>query len=155
MIDFNAEIRSACSLGNIKLNENISLYMDEMYSFFNVEVKNYSLPDGSKKNAYIINETITIATNADGLIFSIGCNQKYTGKYKNILHAGQSMKEVIALTEKQRVFNGSVIINDDFGLCLILPSPYDEIGDSIKSIPNDIIFNEIYVSDFSLWCSGY
>lgn len=155
MIDFNAEIIPAYSLGNIKLNENITSYIDEMYSSFNVVVKNYSLPDGSKKSAYVINETITIATNADGLIFSIGCNQEYKGKYKNILHAGQSMKEVVALTEKQRIFNGTVIINDDFGLCLILPSPYDEIGDSITSIPKDLIFNEIYVSDFSLWRSDY
>lgn len=152
MIDFNAEIISGCSLGNISLNKNISSYIDEMYSCFNVEAKSYSLPDGTKNNVYILNKTVTIAIHHDGLIFSLGCNQKYTGKYKNILHTGQSMKEVIFLTEKQRIFNGSVIIGDDFGFSLILPPPYDEIGDSIESIPKDIIFKEIYVSDFSSWC---
>lgn len=151
MIDFNAEIITGVSLGNVNLNKNISLYIDEMYSRFNVETKNYSLPDGSKKNAYILNKTMTIATNNDGLIFSIGCNQEYKGKYKNILHTGQSMQEVVALTEKQRIFNGFVIIDDDFGFSFALPFPYDEIGDSIENIPNDIIFKEIYVSDFSLW----
>ncbi|WP_345830346.1 hypothetical protein AAGR22_03660 [Erwinia sp. HDF1-3R] len=65
------------------------------------------------------------------------------------------MKEVIASNEKQRIFNGSVIIDDDFGFSLILPSPYDEIGDSIENIPSDLIFKEIYVSDFSSWRSGY
>lgn len=155
MIDFSAEIISGCSLGNIFLNKNISSYMDEMYSFFKVEFKEYSLPDGNKKNAYILNDTVTIATDNDGLIFSIGCKQDYKGKYKNILHTGQSMKEIIALTERQRIFNGSVIINDDFGFSLILPSPYDEVGDSIENIPGDLIFKEIYVSDFSSWRSGY
>ncbi|WP_345830356.1 hypothetical protein AAGR22_03730 [Erwinia sp. HDF1-3R] len=151
MINFNSEIISGCSLGNISLNENISSFIDEMYSFFKVEVKEYYLPDGSKKNAYIINKTITFATNHEGLIFSISCNQEYKGKYKNILHTGQSMKEVITSTEKQRIFNGSVIIDDDFGFSLILPSPYDEIGDSMENIPGNLIFREIYVSDFSSW----
>jgi len=155
MIEFNAEIVSGFSLGNISLNRNISSYIDEMYSVFKVEVKEYYLPDGSKNNAYILNKTITIATDHEGLIFSIGCNEEYKGKYKNILHTGQSMKEVIALTEKQRIFNGSVIIDEDFGFSLILPSPYDEIGDSIENIPSDMIFKEIYVSDFSSWRSGY
>lgn len=155
MIDFNAEIISGCSLGNVSLNENISSYIDEIYYFFKVDVKEYYLPDGSKKNAYILNKTVTIVTDDEGLIFSIGCNQEYKGKYKNILHAGQSVKDVIDLTEKQRIFNGSIIIGDDFGFSMILPSPYDEIGDSIKNIPSDTIFKEIYVSDFSSWRSGY
>lgn len=155
MIDLSAEIISGCSLGNVLLNRNISSYMDEMYSLYEVDVKEYSLPDGVKKKSYVLNKTIAIATDHEGLIFSIGCNQKYKGKYKNTLHTGQSMNEVIALTKKQRIFNGSVIIDDDFGLSLILPSPYDEIGDSIESIPRDTIFKEIYVSDFSSWRSGY
>ncbi|WP_072016882.1 hypothetical protein [Erwinia oleae] len=155
MIDFNAEIISGFSLGNVRLNENISSYTNEIYSCFDVEVRSYSIPDGSKNNAYILNKTLTIATNHDGFVFSIGCNQEYKGRYKNILHTGQSMKEIIALTERLRIFNGSVIIDDDFGFSLILPSPYDEIADSIENIPNDIIFNQIYVSDFSMWRSGH
>lgn len=46
MIDFNAEIVSGISIGNVVINENISSYINEIYSGFSVEVKSYFLPDG-------------------------------------------------------------------------------------------------------------
>ncbi|CBJ40818.1 hypothethical protein (plasmid) [Ralstonia solanacearum CMR15] len=55
------------------------------------------------------------------------------------------------MTERQRIFNGCLVINDDFGFSFVLPHPYDEIADSVGDIPLDLIFDEIYVSDFSAW----
>lgn len=46
MIDFNARIVSGASIGNINLNENISLYINEMHSRFSVKVKNTSYLTG-------------------------------------------------------------------------------------------------------------
>lgn len=40
MIDFNARIVSGVSIGNVVINENISLYINEMHSRFSVKIKN-------------------------------------------------------------------------------------------------------------------
>ncbi|HGB5613260.1 TPA: hypothetical protein ACIVSE_004570, partial [Salmonella enterica subsp. enterica serovar Javiana] len=59
--------------------------------------------------------------------------------------------EIKKLTYRQRIFNGSIIIDEDFGFLFILPSPFDEIADSIDSIPSDLKLNEIYIGDYSFW----
>ncbi|MBS9423932.1 hypothetical protein [Photorhabdus caribbeanensis] len=151
MLNFSAEIISCHSIGNVLLNNNISDYTNEIYSDFSVEYKEYCLPDNSKRYAYILNKTLTISTNSNGIIFSIGCNQNYKGLYKNHLYAGQSMGDVINLTKRQRIFNGSIIIDDDFGFLFVLPSPFDEIADNISNIPLDLELNEIYIGDYSSW----
>ncbi|NHB90432.1 hypothetical protein ACSLVK_19755 [Photorhabdus tasmaniensis] len=151
MIDFTAAIISGNSIGNILLGNNISDYFHEMYSGYRVEIKEYFLPDGEKRVAYTLDNVMTISTFPDGLIFSIGCNQRYKGRYNCTLYAGQTMKDLIKLTQRQRIFNGSVIINDDFGFSFVLPAPYDEIADNISHIPPSLTLNEIYVSDFSSW----
>jgi len=61
--------------------------------------------------------------------------------------------QIKKLTARQRIFNGSLIIDEDFGFSYVLPSPYDEIADSIEDIPPDLKLNEIYISDFSSWIS--
>ncbi len=151
MIDFNAEIVSGISIGNVVINENISSYINEIYSGFSVEVKSYCLPDGEEKKSYKIDNTLTIATDKDGVIFSLGCNERYQGGYKGAIFTGMKVMDVIKLTKTQKLYNGSIIINDDFGISLILPPPYDEIADTIKHIPGDIEINEFFVSDFSFW----
>ncbi len=75
----------------------------------------------------------------------------YKGRYKACLYPGQTMDEVSKATERQRVFNGSVIINDDFGFSFVLPAPYDEVADHIGDIPPGLVLDEVYVSDFSIW----
>lgn len=62
-----------------------------------------------------------------------------------------SVIDIIKLTMSQKIYNGSIIINDDFGVSFILPSPYDEISDAINHISSGLIINEIFVSDFSFW----
>lgn len=113
MIDFYADILSGRALGSVYLGENISKYMNELYTDFKVNYFDYFLPDDEKRLAYIVDDTITIATLEDGTIFSIGCNVSYKGRYNNILQTGQTMRQIIDLTNKQRIFNGFIIINDD------------------------------------------
>ncbi|MCO8309887.1 hypothetical protein [Pseudomonas mandelii] len=155
MIDFTADINSKHSAANILLGENISNYIDELYKKHNIKIKNYNLPDGETRVAYVVNDTITIATLSDGAIFSIGCNVHYKGLYRGMLSTGMSFGQVKKLTKRQRIFNGSIILDDDFGFSYVLPTPYDEIADSIEDIPLDLILNEIYISDFSSWLSSY
>lgn len=63
--------------------------------------------------------------------------------------------DIIKLTISQKIYNGSIVINDDFGISFILPCPYDEIADSINDIPGGVIINEIsyliFHSGVSLW----
>ncbi|MBI6550781.1 hypothetical protein [Xenorhabdus lircayensis] len=151
MLNFSAEIISSHSIGNVLLNSDISGYINEIYSNFSVEYKEYCLPDNSKRYAYILDETLTISTDCYGNIFSIGCNENYKGLYENRLYTGQLMGDMINLTKRQRIFNGSIIIDDDFGFLFVLPSPFDEIADNISDIPLDLKLNEIYIGDYSSW----
>lgn len=79
MIDFNARIVSGVSIGNVVLNENISLYINEMQSRFSVKIKNHSLPDGSERKSYTADNTLSVITDKDGVILSLGCNAHYQG----------------------------------------------------------------------------
>ncbi|MCU1740484.1 MULTISPECIES: hypothetical protein [unclassified Pseudomonas] len=151
MIDFTADIKSMCSIANIALEENISTYIDELYASHKIEIKKYNLPNGEVRSAYVVDDIVTVVTLPDGKIFSIGCNRHYQGLYKGILSTGMSFAQVQKLTKRQRIFNGAIILDDDFGVSYTLPSPYDEIADSVADIPQELMLEEIYVSDFSSW----
>lgn len=79
MIDFKARIVSGVSMGNVALNENISLYINEMHSRFSVKIKSHFLPDGSERNSYTVDNALTVVTDKDGVILSLGCNAHYQG----------------------------------------------------------------------------
>ena len=78
MIDFNADILSGRALGNV-FGDNISKYISELYAGYKVTYFDYFLPDDKKRLAYIVDDTMTIATLEDGTIISIGCNVNYKG----------------------------------------------------------------------------
>lgn len=151
MIDFKAEIKSKCSAANVRLMSNIAEYMSELHKNHKVKIESYVLPDNETRTAYKIDDTLTLSTLSDGTIFFIGCNANYKGLYRGILSTGMSFGQIKKLTTRQRIFNGSIIIDDDFGFSYILPQPYDEIADSINDIPLSLILEEIYISDFSFW----
>ncbi|HEP1046056.1 hypothetical protein I5L38_21430 [Serratia marcescens] len=151
MIDFKARIVSGVSMGNVAINGNISLYINEMHSRFSVKIKSYFLPDGSERKSYTVDNTLTVVTDKNGVILSLGCNAHYQGSYNGIIFPGMKIIDIIKLTTSQKIYNGSIIINDDFGVSFILPPPYDEIADAINYIPAGVIINEIFISDFSFW----
>lgn len=151
MIDINAEIISFKSMGNINLGADISAMLPDIYINNIVKESEYFLPDGERRLAYNIDNILTVATLSNYEIISIGCNEIYNGLYKNKLFAGIEMQRVIELTSSQRILNGMLIVDGDYGIAFILPSPYDEIADYIEHIPLDLKLNEIYVSDYSFW----
>ena len=63
------------------------------------------------------------------------------------------MRKLISITDKILIKNGSLIVNEDFGMCITLPSPFDEIADNLKDIPLDLPLNEICVGNFDSWRS--
>ena len=151
VIDFGADIVSGVSIGGIGLGESISNYLAEMYSSHRISMTEYKLPDGSLRFAYTVDGVVTVTTLSDGCIFSVGCNSQYRGRYNASLRPGQTMAEVLKLTERQRIFNGNIIVNEDFWFSFVLPAPYDEVADNIGDVPPGLILEEVYVSDFSAW----
>ena len=61
------------------------------------------------------------------------------------------MGKLINLTNKQWIKFGALVIDQDYGMIITLPSPYDEIADYLKDIPLNLILNEIYVGNFDSW----
>ena len=158
MIDFNADIISYKSLGNIEIGRDVEFYADELYENFDVEERIWEKPYNSNEVGYKLkylyslnNGTITISTNSNGRIEELWCNQNYKGKYrnkyKNELYAGITMGELLNLTKKQLIFWGELILDDDYGMAITLPSPWDELDDYFKDIPSDLTLNEIYVGN--------
>lgn len=151
MIAFNADIVSFVAAANIKIGSNINDYIEEINNAFNLKKFSYDVPGIDKRNAYVLNGTVTITTLSDGLIISVGVNEKYKGKYKDTIEAGQKWKEIKKLTEFQKICNGCVIVDNDFGVAFELPSPYDEIADEVDHIPDDVVFNSIRIADYQEW----
>jgi hypothetical protein len=122
-----------------------------MYSRFSITVKKHFLSDGSERKSYTVDNTLSVITDKDDVILSLGCNAHYQGSYNGIIFPGMEITDIIKLTVSQKIYNGSIIIDDDFGVSFILPPPYDEIADAISHIPSGLTINEIFVSDFSFW----
>ncbi len=150
MDNFNAEIIPGKSVGNFLIGDNINNYLS-IYSNYEVKSSEYILPNNEKRLAYFIDSTLEITTLSSGEIVAIGCNEKYKGKCKGIFYPGQKLVEIIASSTRQRIFNGCIVIDNDFGFVFELPAPYDEIGDSIQSLPSELKLEFIRVADFSTW----
>ena len=156
MIDFNADIISYKSIGNIEIGRNVEFYIDELYKNFDVKETQYVVSKSVEKDEIryeysLNNDTVRFSTDIDGQIIVVGCNENYRGKYKNKLYAGITMGKLINLTNKQWIKFGALVIDQDYGMIITLPSPYDEIADYLKDIPLNLILNEIYVGNFDSW----
>ncbi len=148
MINFDSDILSGKSLAGILVGENISIYINEMFSNFDIELNKYSIPNGDIRHTYSINSTVVVTTLPEGEIVSIGANKRYMGCYEGSICTGKTMGYICDHTHYQQVHNGGLIINRDFGLIFEIPTPYDELADNIEKIPLDLIFNEIFIGKF-------
>lgn len=154
MVDINADIISFKSMGNVCLGQSIDFYLDDIFSRYDVDIKQYSLPFPSeeKRHGYTLDHgALIISTTPDDIIVSVGGNEDYCGKYNGMLYPGMTMEALIRHAKDLRIVNGSLIVDGDYGLSFSLPAPYDEIADVIQQIPLDLPLNEIYVCDHSAW----
>lgn len=151
MIDFRADIIPSKSIGNIVIGTCISRYLNDIYDNYSLSYQDYPLPNGDNRGVYVLDETLMVSVLDNGYIVSVGCNQNYKGKYNNQLWTGKTIGQVKQSTSQQKIVNGSLIINNLAGLILPIPSPYDELADTLKDIPDELVLNEIYVTDYSFW----
>ncbi|AMO46712.1 hypothetical protein GA0061071_106178 [Kosakonia oryzendophytica] len=152
MIDLNADIISNHSLGNICLGQSIDVYLEELLERFTVETKIYppAHPQAETMHGYFINHgAMVVFTNSLDIIVSVGCNQTYSGKYRQTLYPGITMEKLSMLVKEVRILHGALIVDNDYGLSFPLPSPHDELADHLHQIPPELTLNEIYVYDHS------
>jgi hypothetical protein len=86
-----------------------------------------------------------------GEIISLSCQVRYKGRCKEILYPSISVAEVLALSSKANLLHGALIIDEDYGFYFPLPSPYDELADSIAHVPEDVGLNGLHVENIHWW----
>ena len=138
MLDYKAKTVSGKSLAGIEIDSNINNYLNELYlKDISVVIKIYNESKKNEIHHYIINSNVKINTLGDGTILNITCINSLEAKFNNDLYSGISIKELKKKTEKQSILHGSLFLNGDYGICYVLPSPYDEIRDSINHLPEN------------------
>ena len=152
MVNVNADIISYLSIGDIEIGKNIvnyDFYHDPVF----INSFSSSNPEltGRIVFYYDLDECMYVSTEEDGTIIALGCHENYKGKYNKKLYPGITMGELIKSTNSQRILNGTLVVDEDYGISFTLPSPYNEIADYIEHIPLDLKLNEIYVEDNSFW----
>lgn len=65
------------------------------------------------------------------------------------------MGELLNLTKKQLIFWDELILDDDYGMAITLPFPWDELDDYFKDIQSDLTLNEIYVGNRDCYRTVY
>lgn len=151
-MNINAEIVSGRSIGDIEIGKPIDPYLASVYQENRkVELNTYDNP-GLKLHSYRIDDgLITINADENGTILNVSCRSPYKGKYKGKLHPGMSVAQVVAATQKQLLIHGFLVVDNDYGFCFNLPSPYDDDLDHISELPDDLILEEVYVKDKEWW----
>ncbi len=149
MIDYKKEIVPFESIGGILLSENINNYITDLYKHCEVVVKEFN-NGGVNFFTYSIDDCIVISTLEDGEIISIIANENYKGSYLNF-HTGMTVKEIKKYADELNVMNGCLIINKNYGFAFLLPTPYNEIADYPKHLPDNLVLKEIFLFDFTWW----
>ena len=150
-INFEADIISNQAIGNIMLNDNINNYIQAFYDQGLTFTSEKFFTNKSFVEYVINNGIIKVTTNEDGLILAINCNHEYKGIYNKSIGPGINMKTLLLLTDHQKIINECIIVNNDYGLYFIIPSPYDQIADNISQIPLDLRLNYIQVENIEWW----
>lgn len=149
MLDFTKEIVPFKSLGGIALSSNINERLSELYKNHRVDINEYNHRN-VKMLSYVIDNSIIINTLESGIVISVIANQNYEGRYLEF-HTGMIFKDIKRIAKELNVLNGCLIIDKNYGMAFVLPSPYDEVADYPSHLPDDLVLNEIFLSDFTWW----
>ncbi|MCS3799198.1 hypothetical protein [Niastella sp. OAS944] len=151
-MNIHAEIISGKSIGDIEIGKPIDAYLTSIYQENRkVELNTFDHP-GLKLHSYKIDDgLITINADENGTILNVSCRSAYEGKYKGVLRPGMSVAQVVAATQKQLLIHGFLVVDNDFGFCFNLPSPYDDDLDHVSELPDDLVLEEVYVKDKEWW----
>lgn len=144
-MDISAPIIAAHSLAGIVLGSDVELVLNDAYSS-GLKVA-FSIHDNPsiKLHSYKFEDgIITVNADENGTIVSISCRSPYSGLYQQKLKPSMSMAQIKAVTQKQLLTCGALVLDGEFGMFFTVPQPYDEY-DYSRTIPDDLVLDEIYV----------
>lgn len=144
-MDITAPIVAAHSLAGIELGSTIESVLATLYTQ-NHRIK-LSIHDnpGIKLHSYEVdNGIVTVNTDDYGSVVSVSCQPPYQGMYDRKLWPGMSVAQIRAVTQKQLLTCGALVLDGELGVCFALPHPYDEY-DYARELPESLIINKMYV----------
>ncbi|RXK58075.1 hypothetical protein ESA94_18855 [Lacibacter luteus] len=146
LVNFSAPIIPGVGLGDITLNTSLPLLKD--WLIYNFLVDNRDNVKAEVFNGiylnYTVSETVMIIINiTDARIEKLGCKTGYTGSFLDI-KPGLEIYELIKTHNQAYIENGFILLKDNPGIEIDIPSEYDDIDD-ISMLPNFTI-DRIFVT---------
>lgn len=146
MINYKEKIISGKSLGGFEIGKSIYDYLKNIYkNEISVSIKIYNEKSDKEIHSYSIDDNFIINTLPSGEILNVTSMFRYEGTLNETIKCGMTVSEIKRVSKTQSILNGCLFLDSDHGFYFYLISPYDEIGDSIDHLPNDLILNEITV----------
>ena len=133
------EIKPGVSLGGIKLGESVDLYLDKLSTHYLVR------DDRETSWAFVGDDLISIAYDADRLITTVCANSRFQGSYAGLIWPGMTVLQVIQNTHAQTEYAGCIVINGIDGVGLPLPEEHDDFESLGQSIPDETVLEYISV----------
>ena len=133
------EIKPGVSLGGIKLGESVDLYLDKLSTHYLVR------DDRETSWAFVGDDLISIAYDADRLITTVCANSRFQGSYAGLIWPGMTVLQVIQNTHAQTEYAGCIVINGIDGVGLPLPEEHDDFENLGQSIPDETVLEYISV----------
>ena len=99
------EIKPGVSLGGIKLGESVDLYLDKLSTHYLVR------DDREASWAFVGDDLISIAYDADRVITTVCANSRFQGSYAGLIWPGMTVLQVIQNTHAQTEYAGCIVIN--------------------------------------------
>ncbi|MEN3753037.1 hypothetical protein [Mangrovibacter yixingensis] len=144
--DSSLNIVPGKSIGGISLGDNVDeiiLSLGENVPFETFEFENF----GTKYRCYrLTKEGLSFTTDEQGKIIALWCEPSYNGRFNGRLYPGITAKELRAVTRKQILVKGYLVVDDIYNLYFGMPDDIDDFN-SFSDIDDDACFNELYVGD--------
>jgi hypothetical protein len=155
-MDYHGDIVSGRSIGGIHLGADIDTvladlrtrqisFSDQFFSNFNRTYRKLGIHPHS----------LDVVADDTGLIVRLWCRTGYSGTYKGAFFPGMCVDEICALSTKQLVIHGMLILDGDFGAGFSIPERYkdglyDDV-DSVKELPGAMVLDELHVMHPEWW----
>ena len=145
--DLNAEIVQGGSIGGISLGDDFYQVLDKIDSDFCANTFDFQNAGGKFLCCEIEGGAIAFSVDESGRIISIWCKKPYGGSFGGKLRPGMTAKEIFAVTSGQHEFSGYLILDGNYSVYYGMPAHYDDFEDFEKDIPDDLVFEELYVGN--------
>lgn len=125
------------SLGGIRIGDEIDSIIERLSSDYTATRNTHST---------VINEgLITASHDQHGIISSLSCNSKFTGRYLNKLWPGMTTVDVLRNSKVQIAWSGFIQVDSINGIGLSLPDEHDDFERLDEEFGMNFIFPELWI----------